>query len=103
MFATNGPERSTHRNGPAVPLLPTRLFRRHARDVAHLPARAVLALAVVVQMRAGLGQHARPGVNLGPDQVLHLDSAAPACGAERPPGHGANVLLELARLRALDG
>ena len=74
----------------------------HPRHVAHLAARTGLALAVEVQMRAGLGQDARQVATSSPIRFAHLDAAEPARRAERPAADGAHVLLELRGLGALD-
>src|SRR5690606_4565618 len=70
------------------------------RDVAELSARA-RALAVEVQVRAGHGEDAL-GVGQRADDVDHRALSAGRGRAERRAGERAQVVLELARLRALD-
>jgi len=70
------------------------------RDVADLAAEPRL-LAVEVQARAGDRQH-RFGGRRRADQVHHRDRAVRRRAAEREAGDRAQVVLELARLRALD-
>ena len=55
-----------------------------------------------MQAEIGLGEDVAPFVGFLADQIVHLDLAAPRRRAERPAGDGADVLLELRGLRAVD-
>src|SRR5262245_23159569 len=87
---------------PALTPLPA-CPRCAPRDVAHLAAWTGVVLAVEVEAGAGLGGQLQPAVRLLADQVHHLCVAVAPGGAQRPAGHGADVVLELAHRARLDG
>ncbi|CAI0343201.1 hypothetical protein BO1005MUT1_210266 [Hyphomicrobiales bacterium] len=70
-------------------------------DMAHLAAGAGVALAVEVQMGAGLGQNLAPAQRGVADQILHLDPAPAGGISQREAADGADMLVELRGLRAL--
>src|SRR5271165_4130586 len=79
-----------------------RRVREDAGDMAHLAVGADFELAVEMEAEVRLGQDIAPFLGVLADQIVHLGPAAPGRGAERPPRDGADVLLELRGLRALD-
>ena len=54
-----------------------------------------LALAVQVDAGVGLVGQLRPAVHFFAQEVQHLDAGMRRGGAQRPAGHGADVLFEL--------
>src|SRR4051794_40848931 len=73
----------------------------HERAMADL-ASGPRALAVVVKMCARDREHGLDRRQLA-EQIQHRRVAPGSSRAERPAEHGAQVILELARLGALDG
>src|ERR1700733_11080501 len=69
----------------------------------HLAARSDLELAVKMQSEIRLGKDVAPVLSVLADQIVHFDPAAARRPAERPAGNGADMLLELRGLRALEG
>src|ERR1700735_3285521 len=70
--------------------------------MAHLAARSDLELAVKMQSEIGLAEDVAPVLSVLTDQIVHFDPAATRGRAERPAGNGADMLLELRGLRALE-
>src|SRR3984893_15023298 len=79
----------------------TASFRPHLRYVSHLPPEASFALTVEMDSAAGGGGWGAR--HLVADQVCHLDLAEAAGVGERPAGNRAQVLLELAHARGVEG
>src|SRR6516165_4153118 len=71
--------------------------------MAHLAAWADFQLAVEMEVKVGLSEDVAPVLSILPDQVVHFDPAATRWRSQRPAGDGANMLLELRGLRALEG
>src|SRR5277367_2829805 len=84
------------------PRLQRRRLGKDAGDVAHLAVRADFELAVEMEGEVWLGEDVAPFLGVLADQVVHFGPAAPGRGAERPAGDGADMLLELRGLGALD-
>ena len=84
------------------PRLQFRRLGEDARDMAHLAPRADLELAIEMQGEIGLGEDVAPVLGVLADQIVHFDPAATHRCAERPAGNGADMLLELRGLRALE-
>src|SRR6185437_11242730 len=80
----------------------TGLERLHPIDVAHLAAGLGLPLAVEVDPGLRLGGVAQPRVRLVAQQVQHLHPGDWRGRAERPAGDGADMLLELVDLAAVE-
>src|SRR5579871_4798364 len=70
--------------------------------MAHLAVGADFELAVEMQREIRLGEDVAPFLSVLADQIMHFSPAAPSRDSERPAGYGADVLLELRRLGALD-
>src|SRR5450432_3418323 len=70
--------------------------------MAHLAAGAHFQLAVEMQAKVGLGENIAPFLRVLADQIVHFDPPAPRRRAKRPAGDGADMLLELRGLRAVD-
>src|SRR6202042_3473070 len=83
-------------------LVVIRRFREDARHVAHLAARSDLELAIEMQSEIRLGEDVAPVLSVLADQIVHFDPAATHRCAERPAGNGADMLLKLRGLRALE-
>ena len=73
-----------------------------ARDMAHLAVGADFELAVKMQAEVRLGENVAPLLRVLADEIVHFDPAAPRRRPERPAGDGADVLLELRRLRPVE-
>ena len=70
--------------------------------MAHLAAGARLALAVEMQLSAGLGENLAPGQNLVADQILHHRPRVMLDRSQRQAADGAHELLELAGDTGID-
>ncbi len=71
--------------------------------MAHLAAGAGFALAVEVEVGAGLGDQLGPALDVVADEIVHRRAAADEVGrAGRQAADRADVLLELRGDRALD-
>src|SRR3954468_8811151 len=68
-------------------------FRLQPRHMPHLAAQARFALAI--KMQGAATRQAFPGIGLGADDVLHHRGGMAGRIAERPAGHGADMLFEL--------
>src|SRR6202044_1037775 len=77
-------------------------LREDPRDMAHLAARSDLELAVKMQSEIRLGEDVAPVLSVLADQIVHFDPAAARRPAGGPAGNGADMLLELRGLRALE-
>ena len=54
-----------------------------------------------MQAKVRLGENVAPLLRVLADEIVHFDPAAPRRRPQRPAGDGADVLLELRRLRAV--
>ena len=55
-----------------------------------------------MQAEVGLGEDVAPFLGVLADQIVHFDPAPPGRRPERPAGDGADMLLELRRLRSVE-
>src|SRR5574337_1643032 len=90
------------RASPREPSPRFRGFGENAGDMAHLAVRPELELAVKMQAKVRLGEDVAPVLGVLADEIVHFRPAAPCRRAERPAGDGADVLLALRGLRAVE-